>query len=72
MLEIQDVSKTLRPAAFSTDVSTSIIYLQNYTNGYIDVAGADAHMVTNSESRFWGGRQQLFSLDKYACFCYYY
>ena len=49
-----------------------ITYLQNYTNGYIDVAGADARMVTNSESRFWGGRQQLFSLDKYARFCYYY
>ena len=53
MLEIQDVSKTLRLAAFSTDVPMSIIYLQNYTNGYINVAEANAHTASKHEVRFF-------------------
>ena len=53
MLEIQDVSKALRPAAFSTDVSMSIIYLQNYTNGYINAAETNAHTASKREVRFF-------------------
>ena len=57
---------------FDVSELLNVMRLQNYTNSYINMAGVNIYTATNRDGRFLRGRQQLFSLDKFARFCYYY